>query len=134
MRDDFSDFDSVELDYTRPYEGFDPRTADRDPVKGVHVSQCPTNQNYRHYSFSVPIRGHYIWHGGDDYLLDAAKGHPTLDALEDVPGIQGLMVWEGYTINVTKAEAFTWDEIEPVILTILQAHNAIENLGKDTAL
>jgi hypothetical protein len=138
MRDDFEDSDSLGLDLddyvSRPYEGYDKRTADRDPVKGVHVSQCPTNPDYRFYSFRVPIQGHYIWHGGGNWILDAAKGHPTLTELESVPGIQSLLLNEGYQINVTKAASFTWDEIEPAILTILQAHNAIENLGKDTAL
>ena len=112
-----------------PFYGFEcDNIAERDPVPGVHVSQCPTNPNYRYYSHRVSIGGHYIWHSGSPHLLDEAKDHPTLDALERVPGIQGIMNWEGYQLNITKAAAFTWEEIEPAILKILQEHNSIERL------
>ena len=91
---------------------------------GVVVEQCPTNLDYRYYGFRVPIPGHFIWHAGE--AASQAIGdndNLTLALLAKIPGLQGILLWEGYQVNLTKAAAYSWDEVEPAILAVLHAHN-----------
>lgn len=128
MRDyDQWDDGYYEDDYQEPepFEGFNAATDLDKPVgAGLVVDYCPSNKNYRYYHFRNPIAGYYIAKYGERIDSGSGEIHPTLSALSNIRGISGVMLWDGYQVNITKASAYSWNQIEPEILRILEEHNA----------
>lgn len=86
-----------------------------------------SNPNCRIYYFCKPVvNNFYIWRRNNtQYATNDII--PSIDLLQEVNGIEGVMVQTAYSVWITKGLAFDWDadSIESTIFGILKAHDAI---------
>jgi hypothetical protein len=91
----------------------------------VIVEPVGTNPHCKYFHFRLPIEGYFIWDRAHGCTLDQADGHPTLEAVKAIAGVDHFMLSSAHSLMVSKAHVYEWDEIEPRVVAELEAHNSL---------
>jgi len=69
------------------------------------------------------------WRDWREYSIKYKVTRKLISELYDIKGIKKAYAWGEYTVGIVKIPAYTWEEIEPSVLKILEGHKRVTILG-----